>query len=83
MLTNKNKQQVEDWFKTLRDQICKSFEEIEVQFQHKLIKERPGKFSKKKWKRLKKNKQKENKERLIFFAIAVSVLVISGIIISF
>ena len=47
MLTNKNKQQVEDWFKTLRDQICKSFEEIEVQFQHKLIKERPGRFSKK------------------------------------
>ena len=29
MLTNQNKQQVEDWFKILKDQICKSFEEIE------------------------------------------------------
>ena len=29
MLTNQNKQQVKDWFKILKDQICKSFEEIE------------------------------------------------------
>ena len=50
MLTNQNKQQVEDWFKILKDQICKSFEEIEDQFQHKLIKEKPGRFRKKKWK---------------------------------
>ena len=34
-------------------------------------------------KRLKKNEQKENKEKLIFVATAISVLVISGIIISF
>ena len=34
-------------------------------------------------KRLKKNKQKENKEKLIFLATTISVLVISGIIISF
>ena len=34
-------------------------------------------------KRLKKNERKENKEKLIFVATAISVLVISGIIISF
>ena len=34
-------------------------------------------------KRLKKNKQKENKEKFIFMVTAISVLVISGIIISF
>ena len=34
-------------------------------------------------KRLKKNKQKKNKEKLIFLVTAISVLVISGIIISF
>ena len=34
-------------------------------------------------KRLKKNEKKENKEKLIFVVTAISVLVISGIIISF
>ena len=34
-------------------------------------------------KRLKKNERKENKEKLVFVATAISVLVISGIIISF
>ena len=34
-------------------------------------------------KKLKKNEQRENKEKIIFLATAVSVLVISGIIISF
>ena len=34
-------------------------------------------------KRLKKNERKENKEKFIFVATAISVLVISGIIISF
>jgi len=34
-------------------------------------------------KRLKNNERKENKEKLIFVATAISVLVISGIIISF
>ena len=34
-------------------------------------------------KRLKKNEQKKNKEKLIFMVTAISVLVISGIIISF
>ena len=34
-------------------------------------------------KRLKKNEKKENKDRLFFVVTAVSVLVISGIIISF
>ena len=34
-------------------------------------------------KRLKKNKQKESKEKLVFLVTAISVLVISGIIISF
>ena len=34
-------------------------------------------------KRLKKNEQKKNKEKLIFMATAISVLVISGIIFSF
>ena len=34
-------------------------------------------------KRLKKNKRKENKENLFFVVTAISVLVISGIIISF
>ena len=34
-------------------------------------------------KRLKKNKQKENKEKFIFMVTAISVLVISGLIISF
>ena len=34
-------------------------------------------------KRLKKNEQKKNKEKLIFTATAISVLVISGIIFSF
>ena len=34
-------------------------------------------------KKLKKNERKENKEKLIFVATAISVLVISGIIISF
>ena len=29
MTTNKNKEQTEMWFRYLRDQICKSFEEIE------------------------------------------------------
>ena len=47
MPTNKNKEQVEKWFKTLRDQICKSFEEIEDKFQHKLVKEKPGRFIRK------------------------------------
>ena len=34
-------------------------------------------------KRLKKNKQRKNKEKRIFMVTAISVLVISGIIISF
>ena len=34
-------------------------------------------------KRLKKNEQKESKEKLVFLVTAISVLVISGIIISF
>ena len=34
-------------------------------------------------KRLKKNKQKKDKEKFIFMMTAISVLVISGIIISF
>ena len=34
-------------------------------------------------KRLKKNEQKKNKEKLIFMVTAISVLVISGIIFSF
>ena len=34
-------------------------------------------------KRLKKNEKKENKDRLFFVVTAISVLVISGIIISF
>ena len=34
-------------------------------------------------KRLKKNKQRKDKEKLIFMATAISVLVISGIIFSF
>ena len=34
-------------------------------------------------KRLKKNERKKNKEKLIFLVTAISVLVISGIIISF
>ena len=34
-------------------------------------------------KRLKKNEQKKNKEKLIFITTAISVLVISGIIFSF
>jgi len=34
-------------------------------------------------KRLKENEQKENKKKLIFVVTAISVLVISGIIISF
>ena len=34
-------------------------------------------------KRLKKNAQKKNKEKLIFMVTAISVLVISGIIFSF
>ena len=34
-------------------------------------------------KRLKKNERKKNKEQLIFLMTAISVLVISGIIISF
>ena len=34
-------------------------------------------------KRLKKNKQKKDKEKFIFMVTAISVLVISGIIISF
>ena len=34
-------------------------------------------------KRLKKNKRKENKEKLFFVVTAICVLVISGIIISF
>ena len=34
-------------------------------------------------KRLKENEQKENKKKLIFVMTAISVLVISGIIISF
>ena len=34
-------------------------------------------------KRLKKNEKKKDKEKLIFMATAISILVISGIIISF
>ena len=34
-------------------------------------------------KRLKKNEQKKNKEKLVFMVTTISVLVISGIIISF
>ena len=56
MIVNKNKQEVEDWFLTLRNNICESFEEIEKEFQHKTIKKKPGKFNKKRWKRLKNNK---------------------------
>ena len=32
MIVNKNKQEVEDWFLTLRNNICESFEEIEKEF---------------------------------------------------
>ena len=42
MTTNKNKEQTEMWFRYLRDQICKSFEEIENKFQHRLIKKNLG-----------------------------------------
>jgi len=51
-----NKQNVEKWFKILRDQICESLEDIESKYQHKEIKKEPGKFSRKRWKRLKNNK---------------------------
>ena len=54
MFINKNKKQVEDWFTTLRDQICKSFIEIENQFEHKSIKKKPGTFVKKKMEKIKK-----------------------------
>ena len=46
-----NKQNVEKWFKILRDQICESLEDIESKYQHKEIKKEPGKFSRKRWKR--------------------------------
>ena len=36
--------------------MIKSFEEIEDQFQHKLVKNKPGRFIRKKWDRLKNNK---------------------------
>ena len=42
MLINKNKQQVEDWFTALKDQICESFIKIENQFEHKSIKKKTG-----------------------------------------
>ena len=44
-----NKQRVEEWFKFLRNEICKSFEDIENKFQHPKIKLKAGKFKKKKW----------------------------------
>ena len=53
--TKKEKKEVEEWFGYLRDLICESFENIEKEFQNKLIKKSPGKFKKKKWKRFKIN----------------------------
>ena len=53
--TKKEKKEVEEWFRYLRDLICESFENIEKEFQNKLIKKSPGKFKKKKWKRFKIN----------------------------
>ncbi|PPR31018.1 MAG: Oxygen-dependent coproporphyrinogen-III oxidase, partial [Alphaproteobacteria bacterium MarineAlpha6_Bin6] len=52
----KKKKIVEEWFKLLRNKICSSFEEIEKKHRHKLVNSKPGKFYKKKWKRLKNNK---------------------------
>ena len=51
--TKKEKKEVEEWFRYLRDLICESFENIEKEFQNKLIKKSPGKFKKKSGKDLK------------------------------
>ena len=51
--TKKEKKEVEEWFGYLRDLICESFENIEKEFQNELIKKKPGKFERKKWKRFK------------------------------
>ena len=49
MVIHKDKQKVEEWFKFLRNEICKTFEDIENKFKHSKIKNKPGKFKKKKW----------------------------------
>ena len=56
MATNKNKEKVESWFIKLRNQICQRFEEIENNFHHNEIREKKGRFIRKKWKRLKNKK---------------------------
>ena len=49
MVNNKDKQEIEKWFKFLRNEICNTFEDIENKFQHSKIEIKPGKFKKKKW----------------------------------
>ena len=55
--TQKEKKEVEEWFRCLRESICQSFENIEKEFQNELIKKKPGKFERKKWKRFKTSKK--------------------------
>ena len=55
--TQKERKEVEEWFRCLRESICQSFENIEKEFQNELIKKKPGKFERKKWKRFKTSKK--------------------------
>ena len=55
--TQKEKKEVEEWFRCLKESICQSFENIEKEFQNELIKKKPGKFERKKWKRFKTSKK--------------------------
>ena len=83
LVPTKNKKEVEEWFKHLRDLICDSFESIEKEYQNNLIKKKPGKFKKKKWKRFKINNKGGGGEMAImkgriFEKVGVNISTVHG-----
>ena len=50
-MNNNNKLQAVEWFKSLRDEICKIFEQLELENNGQMSHEKPGIFSRKNWAR--------------------------------
>ena len=83
LVSTQNKKEVEEWFEHLRDLICDSFESIEKEYQNNLIKKKPGKFKKKKWKRFKINNKGGGGEMAImkgriFEKVGVNISTVHG-----